>query len=235
MSKSEKNSIAIVISSSSIVQVVKDGRKFSSVSEDKATCILIIIIIVVVIFIIINIINPGKDYCQNEEFIADCYNDQLLLQQHLPHNYNPHQFNNNYNYKNNNNNYNYNNNVGNFNNNNNYKKYNYENYPPNQQPYYQPQPQQQTPHHYPNTHPLKDRVVLMTRAHYGRKKKGFCVKTDFGFVGCYENVIKQTHARCSGLRGCVIDIPDPEFDSTKPCIEDLKNYLDAEYVCLDGG
>ena len=33
-------------------------------------------------------------------------------------------------------------------------------------------------------------VIIMEKALYGRMRLGRCVKTDFGFVGCYTDVLK---------------------------------------------
>jgi len=74
----------------------------------------------------------------------------------------------------------------------------------------------------------------METANYGRMRLGRCVKTDFGFVGCYTNVLDLATARCSGKRRCRIGVPDVMFDDTRPCNEDLKSYLEASYRCLKG-
>ena len=38
-------------------------------------------------------------------------------------------------------------------------------------------------------------VIILETALYGRMRLGRCVKTDFGFVGCYTDVLKLTEAR----------------------------------------
>ncbi len=58
---------------------------------------------------------------------------------------------------------------------------------------------------------------------------------DFGFIGCYSNVLKETDQRCSGRRECEIRIPDASLDKTKPCLGDLTRYYEADYTCLKGG
>jgi len=78
-------------------------------------------------------------------------------------------------------------------------------------------------------------VILMTSALYGRMRKGNCVRTDFGFVGCYADVIDHVHGRCSGRGSCSIRVPDATLDRTKPCNEDLKSYFDANFTCIEGG
>jgi len=82
--------------------------------------------------------------------------------------------------------------------------------------------------------PNPNDVVLMTSALYGRMAVGHCVKTDFGFVGCSNDVLDHLHERCSGRQSCALRIPDSRLDSTKPCNDDLKSYLDTEYTCITG-
>lgn len=80
----------------------------------------------------------------------------------------------------------------------------------------------------------EDEIVVMQAARYGRMKLGRCVKTDFGFVGCYEDVLHLADARCSGRRSCVIRVPDPLFENQRPCNEEFKSYLEATYTCERG-
>ena len=75
-------------------------------------------------------------------------------------------------------------------------------------------------------------LILMTSAVYGRMRLGRCVKTDFGYLGCYVDVIGHVHERCSGRRVCRVPIPDSILDLTIPCNDDLKSYLDASYSCV---
>jgi len=79
-----------------------------------------------------------------------------------------------------------------------------------------------------------DDVILMTSALYGRMAVGRCVKTDFGFVGCYKDVTSILHERCSGRSYCSVRVPDTELDNTDPCHSDLKSYLQASYICISG-
>ncbi len=41
----------------------------------------------------------------------------------------------------------------------------------------------------------EDYVVQMTEARFGRMRLGRCVKRDFGFLGCYEDVLNFLHER----------------------------------------
>ena len=77
-------------------------------------------------------------------------------------------------------------------------------------------------------------VILLRYAMYGRMRLGRCVKTDFGFVGCAEDVLPVADGRCSGRRSCVIRVPDPIFENTRPCNEEFKSYLEAHYDCIPG-
>ncbi len=57
---------------------------------------------------------------------------------------------------------------------------------------------------------------------------------DYGHVGCASDVLDVADSRCSGRRQCQIRIPDALFGKTKPCPDDLKPYLEANYECLKG-
>ena len=80
----------------------------------------------------------------------------------------------------------------------------------------------------------RNEVVVMTRAMYGRMKFARCVERDYGYVGCDESVLRQADALCSGRRQCEIAVPNSLFDERKPCPNDLKSYLEAEYKCVKG-
>ena len=56
-------------------------------------------------------------------------------------------------------------------------------------------------------------VVVMEAAFYGRMRLGKCVQTDYGYVGCYKDVLPLADARCSGRRSCEIRIPDEAFEA----------------------
>lgn len=79
-----------------------------------------------------------------------------------------------------------------------------------------------------------DEVIFMERALYGRMRLGRCVKQDLGFIGCYQDVLGLANWKCSGRRHCSILIPDPDFDTTKPCLQELKTFFEASYICLKG-
>ena len=41
--------------------------------------------------------------------------------------------------------------------------------------------------------------------------------------------------KCSGRRQCVVDVTEPTFGDVRPCNDELKSHLTAEYLCLPGG
>ena len=61
-----------------------------------------------------------------------------------------------------------------------------------------------------------------------------CVRQDYGHLGCTADVIDLADARCSARRKCSIRVPDAALATTKPCPDDLKPYLEADYVCVKG-
>ena len=88
---------------------------------------------------------------------------------------------------------------------------------------------------------LKDEVVIIEHAIYGIMQYSRCIKKDYGFVGCSNDVRDIADSICSGRHKCTIDIPNrlfevPSrlFDGIKQCPEDLKSYLEANYTCLKG-
>lgn len=80
----------------------------------------------------------------------------------------------------------------------------------------------------------KDEVVILQVARYGRMRLGRCVRKDLGYIGCYQDVLTLADQRCSGRQQCQIRIPDPTFDTTRPCLEELKTYFEASYICQKG-
>ena len=77
-------------------------------------------------------------------------------------------------------------------------------------------------------------VILITSGRYGRMRIGRCVRVDFGFVGCYADVVDVLDRHCSGRQQCQLRIPDPEMDERRPCLSDLTRYLEASYRCIPG-
>jgi len=65
-------------------------------------------------------------------------------------------------------------------------------------------------------------------------KVGGCVRTNFGYVGCYVDVLDVLHGRCTGRRRCALDVVEPTFGNRRPCNVELNNYLEVDYICLPG-
>ncbi|KAK2174585.1 hypothetical protein NP493_790g00018 [Ridgeia piscesae] len=61
-----------------------------------------------------------------------------------------------------------------------------------------------------------------------------CVRRDFGFVGCHNDVVPVVDAECSGRRGCAMRAIDDVFlrAAERGCHEDLKSYLEVRYSCV---
>jgi hypothetical protein len=88
---------------------------------------------------------------------------------------------------------------------------------------------------------LKNEVVVIDRALYGRRRVGKCIKeteaalsSDYRFIGCSADVQNILNARCSGLKLCEIRIPDAELEQTEPCHPGLKMFLEVSYSCVEG-
>ena len=79
----------------------------------------------------------------------------------------------------------------------------------------------------------KDEVVIIQSALYGRMRLGRCVQMNMGYLGCEANVKDLADQRCSGKRKCRINVPDTEFEKSRPCFE-LKSYLEISYTCVRG-
>ena len=77
-------------------------------------------------------------------------------------------------------------------------------------------------------------VILIQTARYGRMRIGRCVRTDFGFVGCYADVVDIVAMRCSGRRRCSLRVPDPLFEKTTGCNAEFKSYFEVAYTCVPG-
>lgn len=75
-------------------------------------------------------------------------------------------------------------------------------------------------------------VILMTKVIYGRMRLGRCVEMELGYVGCHRDLLLMADQRCSGKRVCEIRIPDAQFENTRPCLKELKNYMEASYACI---
>jgi len=79
-----------------------------------------------------------------------------------------------------------------------------------------------------------DELVLVQRARYGRMNLSKCVRENFGYIGCSNDVIDIVDSHCSGRRACSLRVLDENFMNMKPCHEDLKLYLSVKYSCVEG-
>lgn len=77
-------------------------------------------------------------------------------------------------------------------------------------------------------------VILLAHARYGRMEIGRCVQISLGYIGCYSDVLALADRRCGGRGECVIRVPDQEFEATRPCLKELKTYLEIAYRCVAG-
>ena len=73
----------------------------------------------------------------------------------------------------------------------------------------------------------------MESAIYGRMRIGRCVTEDLGHLECHRDVLGMADRKCSGRHTCNVQVPDPAFETTKPCSE-LQSYLEAKYKCVKG-
>src|SRR6218665_3228434 len=80
----------------------------------------------------------------------------------------------------------------------------------------------------------EDEVIQVQRARYGRMNLSKCVRENFGYIGCSNNVLDILDGHCSGRHTCRLRILDENFFNMKPCHEDLKSYLAVEYRCIEG-
>ena len=76
----------------------------------------------------------------------------------------------------------------------------------------------------------------MTSAKFGRMRLGECVTQDFGFLGCYQDVLPFFDSACSGREECNVEISGKNQDLVQnaQCNKNLVSYLEAEYICQKG-
>ena len=89
---------------------------------------------------------------------------------------------------------------------------------------------------------LRDEIIHITSAIYGRKELGRCLKSegvatskymnDEGFVGCYSDVRHIIGPQCAGQQRCEVDVS--KIDGDTKCLDFLKEYLDVEFTCFNG-
>ena len=80
----------------------------------------------------------------------------------------------------------------------------------------------------------RDEIVIIDFAYYGRMRMSRCVKVDFGYIGCYDDVTREADLRCSGKHECEIRIPDAAFNDAESCMGDLVRYFEGSHHCQPG-
>src|SRR6218665_243507 len=91
---------------------------------------------------------------------------------------------------------------------------------------------------------LKNEVLLMNVATYGRMRIGRCITakeihaigSHFGenprYLGCSAAVLSILDRKCSGKTECQIRLSDIPDDNIQPCFPGLKMYLEIRYRCV---
>jgi len=92
---------------------------------------------------------------------------------------------------------------------------------------------------------LKNEVILMNSAIYGRMRIGRCLQQESTqlhlslskdplFLGCSVDVLHILDGKCSGRNQCDVQGNDADLQKQKPCHHGLFLYLEANYHCLTG-
>jgi len=89
---------------------------------------------------------------------------------------------------------------------------------------------------------LKNEVILMKSATYGRMRVGRCITPEevaaFGedprYFGCSSDVLSTLDEKCSGQRECDIPLSYISSKNIKPCFPGLTVYLEVSYECISG-
>jgi len=93
---------------------------------------------------------------------------------------------------------------------------------------------------------LKNEVIVMTSAIYGRMRIGRCLEDEGGelfqrnvndpkFLGCSEDVLHIMDKKCSAKNQCDVRMTfDLDFENIHPCHTSLKLYLEAGFKCVTG-
>ena len=87
----------------------------------------------------------------------------------------------------------------------------------------------------------RNEVVVIGKSYYGRRHTGRCLNVEDQnliqnprYLGCSADVTDLVAAKCSGKKQCEIRIPDSDLEQTKPCLNDLKLFLEVSYTCVEG-
>ena len=89
---------------------------------------------------------------------------------------------------------------------------------------------------------LRDEVIYITKALYGRREYGRCLKKEgdlneqfmktTGYINCSTDVRHIIEPQCAGQQRCEVDVSKIEAETK--CNKIFRFYLDAEYQCLRG-
>ncbi len=76
---------------------------------------------------------------------------------------------------------------------------------------------------------------MMTSAEYARREVGRCVSKADDFMGCTNDVLPLLDKWCSGRRDCNFFVPNDDLVRKHgDCLEMLRLYVKATYICLKG-
>ena len=88
---------------------------------------------------------------------------------------------------------------------------------------------------------LRNEVLLIKKAHFGREKLGKCIKMEGefdeylskpGYINCYTGVRHIIEPQCAGKQSCKLHVVGIEADSK--CSNVFKDHLDVDHTCLKG-
>ena len=89
---------------------------------------------------------------------------------------------------------------------------------------------------------LRDEVIFITKALYGRREYGRCLKKEgdlneqfmktTGYINCSTDVRHIIEPQCAGQQRCEVPVVRIEADSG--CSKAFKDHLDIEYSCKKG-
>ena len=80
----------------------------------------------------------------------------------------------------------------------------------------------------------RGQMVMIDYALYGRMNKNRCISYDYGFMGCSTDVVRHLDKRCSDRRSCEVGVAKLSRDGAKPCPQDFRHFLMANYTCQEG-
>jgi len=88
----------------------------------------------------------------------------------------------------------------------------------------------------------KNEVIVIDEAVYGRRHTGKCITAEDVYpeiadnpfyLGCSADVLLLLDSKCSGRQNCEVRVPDAELERTKPCLKDLKMFLEVRHHCVE--